>query len=152
MFKIGDKVRVKKDIDLSDEYYDNRMKITIGEIGIVKDVGNGSIRVDFPDPIKDYWHYKESDLELTPFTKSDLRDTDIVTLKNGEVKVWEKWKNGLAYKQDLKAPTDYRRYDIMKVERPTELETVFEREEKVKVSIEDLVKCYEKVNKVKVEV
>lgn len=89
--------------------------------------------------------------DIIQFTKSDLQDTDIVTNRNGKNYLAKDFISDGLLNEDL-TYTNYNKLDIIKVERPTNLVTVYEREEKVKVSLDELVKCYEEVKGVKVAV
>ena len=79
-------------------------------------------------------------IESKQFTKSDLKDEDIVTYRNGNKRIKIAGKlfdeNGSAtiwlhsYNEDLTRKYKERKEtDIIKVERPTQYETVFERKE-----------------------
>lgn len=90
-----------------------------------------------------WWCYEHEMQLIKPvqFTKSDLKDGDIVTYRNGEkrIKLANKLfdRNGSltmwlhSYNEDLtREYRERKETDIIKVERhPEELETVFEREE-----------------------
>ena len=79
----------------------------------------------------------ELELLERQFTKSDLKDGDIVTYRNGLKKIVSGDKlcgNDLFaplryYTEDLKDVDGEEEYDIVKVERSTQYEEVFEREE-----------------------
>lgn len=91
-----------------------------------------------------FWCFDNNELELIKdkqFTKSDLKDGDIVTYRNGDKRTiinnnlideqGEKAHDLNYYREDLtsKGGTGY--LDIIKVERPTSYETVFERKEEI---------------------
>lgn len=63
------------------------------------------------------------------FTKSDLRDNDIVINRNGVKNLWKE-RQQYNWNEDL-THMALNECDIIKVERPTNLVTVFEREEKM---------------------
>lgn len=130
-FKVGDKVRVIK-CSIDGERCKNFNKIsTITKIGE---------HLCYPYILKDIREtFREDELELVEvqFTKSDLKDGDIVTYRNGLKKIVSGDKlygNDLFtslryYPEDLKDVDGEEENDIVKVERPVKYETVFEREE-----------------------
>ena len=130
-FKVGDKVRVIK-CSIDGERCKNFNKIsTITKIGE---------HLCYPYILKDIREtFREDELELVEvqFTKSDLKDGDIVTYRNGLKKIISGDKlygNDLFtslryYPEDLKDVDGEEKNDIVKVERPVKYETVFEREE-----------------------
>lgn len=132
-FKVGDKVRVIK-CSIDGERCKNFNKIsTITKIGE---------RLCYPYILKDIREtFREDELELVEvqFTKSELKDGDIVTYRNGLKKIVSGDKlygNDLFaplryYTEDLKDVDGEEEYDIVKVERPVKCETVFERKEEI---------------------
>lgn len=88
------------------------------------------------------WWFYENEIEPVLFTKSDLKDGDMVTFRNGTkaIKVCGALvgKDGVlryvnSYEEDLTRGDQYcKDTDIVKVERPPEnLNTVFERKEEI---------------------
>ena len=132
-FKVGDKVRVIK-CSIDGERCKNFNKIsTITKIGE---------HLCYPYILKDIREtFREDELELVEvqFTKSDLKDGDIVTYRNGLKKIVSGDKlygNDLFtslryYPEDLKDVDGEEKNDIVKVERPVKYETVFERKEEI---------------------
>lgn len=132
-FKVGDKVRVIK-CSIDGERCKNFNKIsTITKIGE---------HLCYPYILKDIREtFREDELELVEvqFTKSELKDGDIVTYRNGLKKIVSGDKlygNDLFaplryYTEDLKDVDGEEEYDIIKVERPVKYETVFERKEEI---------------------
>lgn len=130
-FKVGDKVRVIK-CSIDGERCKNLNKVsTITEIGE---------HLCFPYMLKDIREtFKENELKLVEkqFTKSDLKDGDIVTQRNGLKKmVFENKLYGsnhfvslTYYTEDLKDANGDEEYDIIKIERPGKCNTIFERKE-----------------------
>ena len=89
---------------------------------------------------KDYhcWSCKNDELKLVKFTKSDLKEGDKVTLRSGSIGFYKKDERIASLSQD-KIRDDLTNkgnlgeiLDIVKVERPIEYKTVFEREEEPK--------------------
>ena len=127
-FRVGDRVRfVKSTIGHTND-------VRIGEI--YKIIARDS--TDVPYKVENREWFREDELELvtTTFTKSDLKDGDKCTLKNGEVVFYGgSSKYGSTYcfenlTDDFKfEPND--EVSIVKVERPTKYETVFERKEEI---------------------
>lgn len=133
-FKVGDKVKVIK-CDILGVNCKNLNKVsTITEI----DERNGQ----YPYVLRgtaEYFGEMELELLERQFTKSDLKDGDIVTQRNGLKKmVFENKLYGsnhfvslTYYTEDLKDVDREEEYDIVKVERPTQYEEVFERKEEI---------------------
>lgn len=132
-FKVGDKVRVIK-CSIDGERCKNLNKVsTITEIGEY---------LCYPYMLKDISEpFKENELALVEkqFTKSDLKDGDIVTKRNGEKRTLVgKYLHNVKraspltyYTEDLKDAGGLKEHDIIKVERPVKYETVFERKEEI---------------------
>lgn len=137
-FKIGDRVKVVK-CKISGERCENINKIsTITQVE--KDM-------PYPYMLKDlYEAFSEDELELVQekqFTKSDLKDGDIVTYRDGNKRtlingflindVGYISKEIKSYTNELKNATllSGAGLDIVKVERPVKYETVFEEKEEI---------------------
>lgn len=139
-FKVGDKVRVIK-CSIDGERCKNLNKVsTITEIGEY---------LCYPYMLKDIREpFKENELALVEkqFTKSDLKDGDIVTYRNGDKRTVIAGNlinsNGFIskklnqYTNELKDTVIGESLDIIKVERPVKYEIVFEREEEILDEIE----------------
>lgn len=138
-FKVGDKVKVIK-CDTRGVNCENLNKVsTITEI----DERNGG----YPYVLRgmvEYFGEKELELLERQFTKSDLKDGDIVTQRNGLKKmVFENKLYGsnhfvslTYYTEDLKDANGDEEYDIIKIERPGKYETFFERKEEILDEVE----------------
>lgn len=132
-FKVGDRVRVVKCETMGSKCPH------IGKIGtIVKIDGCAPYLLDL-DP-DERWLDKE--LELVQFTKSDLKDGDIVTYRYGDRRTlikntFECHSLGKStsvledYNEDLTMKNGNEGMDIIKIERPAQYETVFERKEEI---------------------
>ena len=132
-FKVGDKVRVIK-CSIDGERCKNLNKVsTITEIGE---------HLCYPYMLKDIREpFKENELALVEkqFTKSDLKDGDIVTYRNGDKRTviagnLINSNGGISkklnqYTNELKDTVIGESLNIIKVERPVKYEIVFEREE-----------------------
>lgn len=140
-FKVGDKVRFigkvanhrvpGKDLQADIEKYNNRFTISrISTAGYVEFKEN------------ECWCIEFDEIELiseTQFTKSDVKDGDIVTQRNGLKKmVFENKLYGsnhfvslTYYTEDLKDANGDEEYDIIKIERPGKYNTIFERKEEI---------------------
>lgn len=135
-FKVGDKVKVVRCI-----IHKNCEQInTIGKI--INTVANRC----FPYELENCDEiFREDELELVQekqFTKADLKDGDIVTYRNGSKKTVfsDKLITGggflgsylTNYNDELEEVSLKNSFfDIVKVERPTHYETVFERKEEI---------------------
>lgn len=147
-FKRGDKVKFIGN-------YDNHLanighsKLTLRDL--IKRFNN-ILTVSNPEGNKGYievkedefWCFKEDELELIQnkqFTKSDLKDGDVVTYRDGRKRIVQgenlKKINGDygydlgAYREDLTEKYDDENFDIIKVERPAGYTTVFERKKEI---------------------
>lgn len=143
-FKIGDRVKVVK-CKISGECCENINKIsTITQVE--KDV-------PYPYMLKDlYETFSEDELELVRkerFTKADLKDGDIVTYRNGFRRLVNATNAKIVYIYNSNILSfnfcDFRgnltnregkEYDIVKVERATKYEMVFERKEEILDEVE----------------
>lgn len=145
-FKVGDKVKFigkvanhrvpGKDLQADIEKYNNRFTISrISTAGYVEFKENECWCIEF-DEI-------ELILEIQ-FTKSDLKDYDIVTERNGKKRILlegflhdDIGDVSLTYfTEDLKDADGLKENDIVKVERPIKYETVFERKEEILDEVE----------------
>lgn len=141
-FKVGDKVKIKADLSCMKHYKIIPAPTMIKYKGkVAKIIGmtcQGNYILDI-DNIPWWW----SDDMLEPykikFTKSDLKDGDTVTCRDGSKKVVSKDflcdNNGPVsltyYTENLKDADGDEEYDIVKVERPVKYEIVFERKEEI---------------------
>lgn len=129
-FKVGDKVRVvaKK----------HGHGFNIGEIVKIEEISDRDYACSSLKKDKLWW-MEEDEFIKVKFIKSDLKDGDIVTQRNGLKKmVFENKLYGsnhfvslTYYTEDLKDANGDEEYDIIKIERPVKYETVFERKEEV---------------------
>lgn len=152
MFEVGDKVKLVR-ISRGEKrgFWGKEYRNNLGKVFTISDIrtniaGRGIYaRLEETTDICPYL----SDLELVnekKFTKDDLKDGDIVTYRDKHkaivcecitklCSINEKGLMRLAdYDKDLKYTTGgYKKtvYDIIKVERPIQYETVFERKEEI---------------------
>ncbi len=127
-FKVGDKVKViaKK----------HGHGFNIGEIVKIEEISDRDYKCSSLEK-NELWWMGEDEFTKVKFIKSDLKDGDIVTYRNGLKKIVSGDKlcgNDLFaplryYTEDLKDVDGEEKNDIVKVERPVKYETVFEREE-----------------------
>ena len=120
-FKVGDKVRIIGD---AKRRYSNKI-FTIKKI---------KENLCYPYVLKGLGEpFGDSELELVEsrFTKSDLKDGDKCTLKNGEVVFVDKTSNYGFNSIDEQLRFFNDNVSIVKVERPVKYETVFERKEEI---------------------
>ena len=129
-FKVGDKVKViaKK----------HGHGFNIGEIVKIEEISDRDYKCSSLEK-NELWWMGEDEFTKVKFIKSDLKDGDIVTYRNGLKKIVSGDKlcgNDLFaplryYTEDLKDVDGEEEYDIVKVERPVQYETVFERKEEI---------------------
>ena len=127
-FKVRDKVKViaKK----------HGHGFNIGEIVKIEEISDRDYKCSSLEK-NELWWMAEDEFTKVKFIKSDLKDGDIVTYRNGLKKIVSGDKlygNDLFtslryYPEDLKDVDGEEKNDIVKVERPVKYETVFEREE-----------------------
>lgn len=143
-FKVGDKVRIKEDLSCNKCYKIAAVKDMEkykGKIAKVKKISNeGNYILDI-DNMK--WIWSDDMLEPfeTRFKKSDLKNGDIVTCRDARKRtiisksLMDEGGHPIAnlemYDNELKAVLFVPDLDIVKVERPVEYETVFERKEEI---------------------
>lgn len=136
-FKVGDKVKIREDFSRTKHYKVtpvSNMEKYRGRIARVKRIsfeGNYNLDIDgmswyWSDDMLEPYKTKESN-----FNKSDLKDGDKCTLKNGQVVFVDKTSN-----YGFSSIDEQLRYfnddvSIVKVERPAQYETVFERKEEL---------------------
>lgn len=139
-FKVGDKVKVIEEGTHNQE---------IGAICEIVHIDTKDTNMPYlakcPNDITMWFYEKQIKLEKQ-FTKSNLQDGDIVTYRNGQQRtiIGEKLidKDGNItskmdyYKEDLTKILTQKEYEIVKVERPTQYETVFERKEEILDKVE----------------
>lgn len=129
-FKVGDKVKVIAE--------KRGHEFDIGEIVKIEEISDrdykcSSLKKD------ELWWMVEDEFVKVKFTKSDLKDGDIVTYRDGRKKIVVEDKfygsNNFVllkhYTEDLKDIDGEEENDIVKVERPVKYETVFERKEEI---------------------
>ena len=134
-FKVGDKVKViaKK----------HGHGFNIGEIVKIEEISDRDYKCSSLEK-NELWWMAEDEFTKVKFIKSDLKDGDIVTYRNGLKKIVSGDKlygNDLFtslryYPEDLKDVDGEEEYDIVKVERPVKYETLFERKEEILDEVE----------------
>ena len=137
-FKVGDKVKVIN-CKVAGRECEN-----LGKIFTIKSTDKNGNR--FPYELYGTPEFfGDNELELVnKFTKSDLKDGDIVTYRNGNRRLVNATKQEIVYientswlsfnfhnfRDDL-TNKDGKEYDIVKVERSIQYETMFERKEEI---------------------
>lgn len=131
-FKVGDRVKfIKSIIGHADD-------VQVGKTYKIVYIDDSSA----PYQVENLEWFKENELELATktFTKSDLKDGDIVTYRNGDTRSvkgkYLYWKGSIAnnldnYTKELLDVDKKHNIDIVKVERPISYETIFERKEEI---------------------
>lgn len=135
MFKVGDEVKVLKEGSHGQD---------IGTICKIIKIDNKDTNMPYlakcPNNAAQWFYEKE--LGKIQFTKSDLKDGDIVTYRNGEKRIVENINlidetGEIAHRLDYytnELKVDSRccsNLDIIKVERPVQYKTVYERKEEI---------------------
>lgn len=131
-FKVGDKVKViaKK----------HGHGFNIGEIVKIEEISDRDYKCSSLEK-NELWWMGEDEFTKVKFIKSDLKDGDIVTYRNGDKRTVVAGNlinsNGYIskklnqYTNELKDLVIGERLDIVKVERPTQYKEVFVRKEEV---------------------
>lgn len=129
-FKVGDRVKIisKKNGDQGTTY-----GFEIGDICRITKINNNRLTI-----CKDKKHcqgfifkYNVKLVQENQFTKADLKHGDKCTLKNGRVIFFDKTSNYSFSNIDEQLKYFNDDVSIVKVERPTKYETVFEREQEI---------------------
>lgn len=147
-YKVGDIVKIKNDFSCSKKYEigtNKKMEKYAGKTMTIREINGNAYRMeeDNGEYYGNGWRWSEDMLKgKVDFTKSDLKDGDVVTYKNGDKRT--KISNRLlnedgnttnwlhSYNEDLTRECEERKEtDIIKVERPTGYETVYERKEEI---------------------
>ncbi len=129
-FKVGDKVKVIAE--------KRGHEFDIGEIVKIEEISDRDYKCSSLEK-NELWWMGEDEFVKVKFTKSDLKDGDIVTYRDGRKKIVFEDKfygsNHFVllkyYTEDLKDIDGEEENDIIKVERPVKYETVFERKEEI---------------------
>lgn len=134
-FKVGDKVRVvaKK----------HGHRFDIGEIVKIEEISDRDYQCSSLEKNESWW-MEEDEFTKVKFIKSDLKDGDIATDREGKKRTVSKGflvdnfgAISLTYfTEDLKDVDGEEEYDIVKVERPVKYETIFERKEEILDEVE----------------
>ena len=131
-FKVGDKVKViaKK----------HGHGFNIGEIVKIEEISDRDYKCSSLEK-NELWWMGEDEFTKVKFIKSDLKDGDIVTYRNGDKRTVIAGNlinsNGFIskklnqYTNELKDTVIGESLDIVKVERPTQYKEVFERKEEI---------------------
>lgn len=134
-FKVGDKVRVvaKK----------HGHRFDIGEIVKIEEISDRDYKCSSLEK-NELWWMGEDEFTKVKFIKSDLKDGDIATDREGKKRTVSKGflvdnfgAISLTYfTEDLKDVDGEEEYDIVKVERSVKYETIFERKEEILDEVE----------------
>lgn len=136
-FKVGDKVKV-----IAEKH---GHEFDIGEIVRIEEVSDKGYKCSSLKK-NELWQMGEDEFVEWKFTKSDLKDGDIVTYRNRDKRTVIAGNlinsNGYIskklnqYTNELKDTVIGESLDIIKVERPVKYETVFERKEEILDEVE----------------
>lgn len=162
-YKVGQKVKIKEYIEdgscsSNGIYFNKEMKKYLGNVVTIEETNvlGSSYRYYYIKEDNGSWKWDEEWLE--PYdevkTKEDLKDGDVVTLRNGDRLLYcdGQFKdltyphhNGICdtydIEDDLTSDSDDND-DIMKVERPLSYYEVFNREDKVReMTVEEISKA-----------
>ena len=152
-FKVGEKVRIKYNLEDIKDFkggFASGMKRLEGEIVTITDILNGKAYVE-----ENLWTWDlRAFKKLNIVSKDDLKNGDIVTLRNGDRLVFVGGEDFIDlsddnnnYLSDIYDLEDDLRHDshedsdIVKIERPVEYTTVFAREEVKEMTVEEISKA-----------
>lgn len=161
-FKVGDRVRIKTWEQMEKEFgkdsdgdincipcFNKGMKCLCGQTATIDKICDCNIELkDWSGESGEiHWGFSTDMIELvdtSKFTKSDLQEGDIVTDREGDKSLYLNGEfigltlNVRAFTDDLKDTCGLSEYDIIKVERPIKLETVFDRKEVIEMTVEEI--------------
>lgn len=152
-YKVGDRVRIKRDLERGDDYrfgVSDEMEELKGQIVTITHVECDCYEIK-EDNGEWYWS-EEMFEESIEFKKSDLKDGDVVTYRDGRRRIVTdnakclRGINDVGYSltidftEDLRKENGNTECDIILVERPTQYVEVFKREEKRKMTIKEIEK------------
>ena len=152
-FKVGEKVRIKyklEDIKNFKGGFVSDMKELEGKIVTIADMWDGKAVVE-----ENLWTWDLRAFEkLNIVSKDDLKNGDIVTLRNGDRLVFvggedfidlsddnDNYLSDICDLEDDFTHESYEDSDIIKIERPVEYTTVFKREEAKEMTVEEISKA-----------
>ena len=142
-FKVGDKVRVRKDLIVGKRYGEDNLSF-VDDMEKYKGKQFEIIKTSGCDYKLDNSNYYFNDGMLEPvFTKQDLKVGDRITLRNGVSGIWDGYMIGaLTYDEINEDLTNDgalgSRLDIVKVERQKEYKTIYEREKVREMTIKEI--------------
>lgn len=142
-FKVGDKVRVRKDLIVGKRYGEDNLSF-VDYMEEYKGKQFEIIETSGCDYKLDNSFYYFNDGMLEPvFTKKDLRVGDRITFRNGSSGIWDGYMIGaLNYdeiNEDLTNSGNLGSYlDIVKVERQKKYKTIYEREKARKMTVKEI--------------
>lgn len=142
-FKVGDKVRVRKDLIAGKCYGEDDLSF-VDDMEKYKGKQFEIIKMSGCDYELDNSNYYFNDDMLEPaFTKKDLKVGDRITLRNGSSGIWSGYMIGaLTYDEINEDLTNSGNLgsslDIVKVEKPKKYETIYEREKARKMTVKEI--------------
>ena len=155
IFYKGKKVRVKNNLRNIEDFrggFTPSMEEFEGKIVTITNVYDDKVYIkeDIPGHIWDLRAFEE-----LSFNKGDIKEGDIITLRNGDrllvdadkdlQDLSEENDNSVAslyvYRNDMIHCCGNKDYDIVKVERPVKYSTIFEREEVREMTVEEISKA-----------
>ena len=149
-FKVGDKVRVRKDLKRGfgfGIYVNHFMELLKGKVVTISRVREGVYEINESGC---YW--SEDLFEQIEFTKDNLENGDKVTTRDNQILIYLNNRLKKIGDEDIYFPTsdlndnltekENKDWDIVKVERPT-YEIVYERDEdRIEMTIEEVEEKY----------
>ena len=142
-FKVGDKVRVRKDLIVGKCYGEDNLSF-VNDMEKYKGKQFEIIKTSGCDYKFDNSNYYFNDDMLEPaFTKQDLRVGDRITLRNGMVEIWDGSRIGPLDYEDINDDLTNNgnlgsKLDIVKVEKLKKYETIYEREKVRKMTVKEI--------------
>lgn len=142
-FKVGDKVRVRKDLIAGKCYGEDYLSF-VDDMEKYKGKQFEIIKTSGCDYKLDNSNYYFNDDMLEPaFTTQDLKVGDRITLRNGSSGIWDGYMIGaLTYDEINEDLTNSGNLgsslDIVKVEKPKKYETIYEREKARKMTVKEI--------------
>lgn len=142
-FKVGDKVRVRKDLIVGKCYGEDNLSF-VYDMEKYKGKQFEIIKTSSCDYKLDNSNYYFNDGMLEPvFTKQDLKVGDRITLRNGSSRILDGYMIGTLTYDEINEDLTNSGYlgsclDIVKVERPKKYKTIYEREKARKMTVKEI--------------
>lgn len=152
-FKVGEKVRIKNNLREIENFkggFARDLEYHEGETVTIEDIYDEKVHV-----IENDWTWDIRAFEKIIMTKDDIKEGDIITLRNGDRLLIDadkdvsdlSGKNNnpvyslYCFENDMTYRDGNSNYDIVKVERPVEYSIVYDKEVVREMTVEEISKA-----------